>query len=80
MEPKSLTKPKIKSQHGGSYCCIPHCTSSTSKGVKLFKVFFGKKKIWSLDRRLVQPVSTGTDLSKKTAFLCRHKLKWGTSQ
>ena len=44
MEPKSLTKPKIKSQHGGSYWRIPHCTSSTSKGVKLFKVPFGKKR------------------------------------
>ena len=29
---------------GGSYCCIPQCTSSTGKGIKVFKVPYGKKR------------------------------------
>ena len=69
MELIPVTKLKNNSEHGGSYGCIPLCTNSTSKGVKLYKVSFEKKKVWSIDKRLVQSVSIGTEISKKQYFL-----------
>ena len=42
--PKTSDRPG-PSKHGGSYCCIPQCNSSSSKGIKLYKVPIGKKDL-----------------------------------